>query len=72
MSAGQATQCLGNQMYRSVLALNLMAPFPCLSHVFSSQLGSNEKSPQLFSYLEVKFSHQGEKEDERRYDFKMY
>ena len=42
MSAGQATQCPGNQIFRSLLALNWMVPFTCLSSIFWSQLGSNE------------------------------
>ena len=42
MSAGQATQCPGNQIFRSLLALNWMVSFTCLSSIFWSQLGSNK------------------------------
>ena len=62
MSAGQATQSPGNQIFRSLLALNWMVPFTGLSSIFWSQLGSNEDN----SYLSRSEScHQGGKQNKR-------
>lgn len=62
MRAGQATQCQGNQIFRSLLALNWMVPFTCLSSIFWSQLGSNEDDSCLWR---GESCHQRGKQNER-------
>lgn len=62
MRTGEATQCRGNQIFRSLLALNWMVPFTCLSSIFWSQLGSNEDDSYLWR---GESCHQRGKQNER-------